>query len=136
MAGVRTGAAAAFAAAVLFSGPAGAFSESDVRKLLETQNCVGCDLSGADLFGADLSRAILSDADLRGADLTGAIFYFAIVQGADLTGANLTRADLYGADLFRSKLDGATTAEARICHTVMPDGQRSYNQCGDDTSGF
>jgi len=134
--GIRIGVAAAFAAAILYSGPAAAFSETDLNKLTETHSCVGCDLSGADLFGVDLSRAVLSDANLRGADLTGAIFYFAIIQGADLTGANLTRADLYGADLFRSKLDGAITAEARICHTVMPDGQRSYNQCGDVTSGF
>jgi len=136
LAGIKTTAVAAFAAAALCSGPARAFSEADLQKLMETQSCVGCDLTGADLFGVDLSRAVLSDADLTGADMTGAIFYFAIIQGADLTGANLTRADLYGADLFRSKLDGATTTEARICHTVMPDGQRSYNQCGDVTSGF
>lgn len=127
---------AALAAVTATAVPAAAFRQADVDKLLTTHECVRCDLSGADLFGTDLSRAVLSGSDLSGADLTGALLYFAIIQGADLTDADLTRADLYGADLFDSRFEGVETDKARICHTVMPDGQRSYDQCGGFMGGF
>lgn len=57
-----------------------------VRRLLNTNACPNCDLSGADLRGANLRGADLRNADLRYADL----------RGADLTGANLRGANLYG----------------------------------------
>lgn len=135
MAHIKKTAAAAFASAI-FAFPAAAFDQDDLDQLRETMECIWCDLSGADLFGEDLSRAVLSGADLTGADLAGAILYFAIVQGANLEGADLSRSDLYGADFYDSNFDGVTLKDARICHTVMPSGQRSYNQCGDFTHGY
>ncbi len=131
-------AAACFVAAALsvISSAAHAADPAHLARLEATGTCIGCDLSGADFFGADLSRAVLSGADLSGADMTAAILYFAILQGADLSGAVLGGSDLYGADLFRADLTGAETATARICHTVLPSGQRSYNQCHGFSGGF
>lgn len=108
----------------------------DLRRLQDTGVCIGCDLRGADFFGQNLARAVLSGADLRDADFTAAILYFAILQGADMRGATLDGADLYGADFFRADWTGADTAGARICHTVLPSGQRSYDQCRGFSGGF
>lgn len=93
----------------------------NVRQLLETNSCPGCDLSGAvmnrmNLAGADLKAANLagarlflvnlSDADLRDANLQGAALGGADLAGADLTGANLTGAVLEGAYLTGAKMEG------------------------------
>ena len=61
----------------------------DIRRLLNTNSCPGCDLKFADLRGADLRGADLRGADLRGADL----------RDANLRGAELRDADLRDADL-------------------------------------
>ena len=50
---------------LVFSVGVGAFNESHVRRLVETNKCPGCDLTGADLTNANLVGA-----DLRGADLS------------------------------------------------------------------
>jgi uncharacterized protein YjbI with pentapeptide repeats len=118
------------------AGPALAADADDLRRVEETRRCVDCDLSGADFFGQDLSRAVLSGSDLSGADFTGAILYFAILQGADLSDAQFADANLYGADLRDADLSGAETGAARICHTVLPSGQRSYGQCAGTSGGF
>ncbi|MEM1256769.1 MAG: pentapeptide repeat-containing protein [Cyanobacteria bacterium P01_H01_bin.21] len=65
----------------------------NVRRLLNTNECRGCDLRGANLEGANLSGAILTGATLSGANLKGAN-----LSGADLKGANLRGADLTGAN--------------------------------------
>ena len=59
-----------------------AYNVDHVRRLISTNKCPRCDLTGADLRGADLR-----EADLRGVDFTGAD-----LRGADLTGAILTGA--------------------------------------------
>ncbi|MEH2003903.1 pentapeptide repeat-containing protein [Nostoc sp.] len=59
-----------------------AYKVDDIRRLISTNACPGCDLRGANLRGADL----------RGADLRGADFTDADLIGADLTGADLTGA--------------------------------------------
>ena len=51
---------------------------AQVRQLLETGECFGCDLRGANLKGAHLIGA-----DLRNADLTGANLKNANLEGAD-----------------------------------------------------
>lgn len=43
----------------LIIGQAGAFKQEDVNKLLDTNGCRNCDLSGAILTGATLSEADL-----------------------------------------------------------------------------
>ncbi len=78
------------------------------NRLLTTNACRGCNLSGAvlnrlnlaeaDLEGADLSGAQLNAASLARADLRGANLRGAWLGGADLTGANLLGADWEGAD--------------------------------------
>ncbi|MEH1858356.1 MAG: pentapeptide repeat-containing protein [Nostoc sp.] len=64
-----------------------AYNVDDVRRLISTNKCPRCDLTGADLRGADLRGADLREADLRGVDFTGAD-----LRGADLTDAILTGA--------------------------------------------
>lgn len=65
------------------------YEPDHLKRLLETKQCPGCNLSYADLRGANLSYADLrganlSYADLRGANLTGANLRGAIVQGAKM----------------------------------------------------
>ena len=73
-----------------------AVNPDDLRKLLTTKSCPGCDLSGANLRGEDLRGANLQGANLSGANL----------QGANLSGAS-------GANLDGAHLDGTT---------IMPSG--------------
>jgi uncharacterized protein YjbI with pentapeptide repeats len=109
-----------FAAAALlsyFSLPVQAENLEDLRQLLSTKQCDGCDLSGSglvlsNLAGARLSRANLvnanfSQADLSGADLSGANLTGASLHGANLMGANLSGAILNGTDLREAYLTNA-----------------------------
>ncbi len=84
---------------LLTIGTAGAWKQ-ERDKLLDTNACKGCDLSGALLYGADLSGADLAVANLFGAQLPGAN-----LSGANLTHANLHQANLEGANLYRSQPD-------------------------------
>ncbi|MEM9264926.1 MAG: pentapeptide repeat-containing protein [Cyanobacteria bacterium P01_F01_bin.13] len=61
-----------------------AVDEDDLKRLLETNECPGCDLREA-----DLRRLNLSGANLEGADLKEANFFYAILDGANLSGADL-----------------------------------------------
>lgn len=94
------------------------------QRLVETNDCQGCDLSGAvlnrfdlsgvnlagaNLAGAKLYLVDLSGANLTGANLQGAALGGADLAGADLTGANLTGAILEGAYLVGAKMDGEVT---------------------------
>ena len=110
---------------------------ADVKRLLATNQCPGCNLSGANLtnanlefanlvkanltganisgarlVGANLNEANLANADLRGAKLNGARMI-----GANLNGANLVNANLLGANLIKANLNGVKLDAAR-----MPDG--------------
>lgn len=67
---------------------------------------------------------VLVGADFSFADLSGARFDRANLTGADFTGANLEGATLREAALGGAKLDGA-----RICATVMPNGELSHRDC-------
>ena len=85
-----------------------------VKKLLQDNRCVGCDLSGVDLAGrdledADLERAILTGANLREVDLEGAN-----LKGADMSGADLRDADLREADMYRASVSGADLTGAKL----------------------
>src|SRR3989338_5248372 len=76
--------------------PAYGYSEADVRKLLETNQCPGCDLSNADISDGGLDDANLSGANLSGAKLKSTSFRSTDLSGANLSGANLTGAKVRG----------------------------------------
>jgi uncharacterized protein YjbI with pentapeptide repeats len=110
---------------------------ADVKRLLATNQCPGCNLSGANLTnanlefanlveanltganisGATLVGANLNDANLASADLRGAKLNGARMIGANLNGANLVNANLLGANLIKTNLNGAKLDAAK-----MPDG--------------
>ena len=93
-----------------------------VEKLLDTNRCYECDLSGVDLSGedlsgsdlegSDLSGAILNDTDLAGTNLKGVSFEGAQMRNADLRRADLYKANLRGADLSDADFRGALTDDA------------------------
>jgi uncharacterized protein YjbI with pentapeptide repeats len=89
-----------------------------VQQLLDSKECVGCDLRGANLAGLDLSGANLQAADLTGVNLEGAKLENAILTDADLSQANLTNADLGCATVnFNLRADQET---ANVDLTVDP----------------
>lgn len=80
-----------------------------VRQLLQTNRCPGCDLTGvnlskAQLGGADLRGAILNATDFRGANLKGADLSNTSLIFARLDHANLAVANLRGARISRQGL--------------------------------
>ena len=138
------------ALAILFAvSSAGAFDPKAREKLIFSNHCEGCDLSGAalsnfhlegaGLVGADLSNsklqsayllgANLENANLRGANLSAAILDDARFKGADLTDAILVKARLGSADLSdaigltQAQLDGACKdSSGRPFKTKLPKG--------------
>jgi uncharacterized protein YjbI with pentapeptide repeats len=103
---------------LLTIGTAGAWKQEDLDKLLDTNACSGCDLSGALLYGADLS----------GADLAGANLFGAQLPGANLSGANLTRANLHQANLDGANLSGANLTGANLVWATWTDGRQCANE--------
>ncbi len=91
-----------------------AANSEDVKQLLTTNNCPGCDLSGAGLVMANLSGANLSGANLAGANLSRAN-----LTGTDLRGANLSGTGLFGANLTSAKLSGANLVGADLRNTYL-----------------
>jgi uncharacterized protein YjbI with pentapeptide repeats len=88
---------------------------SDLEKLLETNVCQKCDLTGANLKGADLTGTDLTKANLWGANL----------NNANLTDADLIDAILQNAENFNT----ANTTGAKFCKTIMPDGITNNAGC-------
>jgi len=113
--------------------------------LLNTNMCVGCDLSGAnlsglDLSGANLKNAILVDANLSGTNLSNAILINADMSRANLKGANLSGADLTNTILINADLSGADLTLANLENTDMKGAKFSGTQLTgsfmpDDSSG-
>lgn len=91
----------------LFTGVSLAADPDDVRQLLQTNACEGCDLSDAALSGLDLSEADLRRANLQGANLSYVTLTRANLQGANLQEAKLGNADLRGAMLREADLSNA-----------------------------
>jgi uncharacterized protein YjbI with pentapeptide repeats len=86
----------------------------DVSRLLSTNACSQCDLSGVSLSRASLKSAYLSRANLRGADLNQAY-----LKSADLSHANLQETQLYRADLSNSNLGGADLSDANLVEAIV-----------------
>ena len=89
---------------VLLTTPVLAYKQADLDKLRATNKCAPFDLRGADLSGAKLPKAKLHDSNLTGVNLTGAV-------------------------LLNAKIDFADFSNAKLCNTVMPDGQRIFKDC-------
>ena len=106
-------------AATIFASSASAFDPADLKNLLDTNECVRC----------DLQEAFLPNTNLRGADLIGANLKGADLRGADLFMANLTDADLSGTNLRDAILGYAIMNGAILCNTTMPDGSVIYSGC-------
>ena len=97
---------------------------NQVRQVLQTRDCQGCDLSRTKLSFANLRNANLRYANLFSADLK-----LADLRDANLVGAILDKADLRGADLTGADLTSAYMSETNFCGAIMPDGQKSSEGC-------
>lgn len=104
------------------------------------------DLSHCNLSMANLCKANLQGANLQGADLRAADLQYANLRGANLQGSNLQGANLRNAELWEAKWWDADLSEAelwwadvhiedlegaRLCRTIMPDGQQLDRDCSD-----
>ena len=104
---------------------------NNISTFLDTDKCVGCDLSGANLYNADLSGV-----DLEGAKLNDAILANANLSGANLNGAELRNADLTGANLSGATLAGADLSGAVLINSDLTDADlTAANMEGADTMG-
>ncbi len=81
--------------------------QENLERLIQSNNCPSCDLTGV-----DLNRVDLSGANLEGAILVGVKFFLANLSGANLQGANLQGAGMGGADLANADLRGANLTGA------------------------
>ncbi len=59
-------------------------AKANLQKLIKTNSCRGCDLSGL-----DFNRMDLSGVDLEGADLSSGKFYLTNLAGANLKNTKL-----------------------------------------------
>lgn len=109
-----TGAALAGRGPALAEHPVDDLQASNLRQLLITNECSGCDLTGVDLSGAHLSGADLRSADLTEANLSGVNLEGADLTKANLTDANLTGAFLTNASLAMADLDNANFTQAQL----------------------
>ncbi len=91
---------------------------------LRKANLRGANLQGADLRAADLQHANLRGANLQGSNLQGANLRNAELWEAQLWDADLSEAELWWAELHIEELEGA-----RLCHTIMPNGQQFDRDC-------
>jgi Pentapeptide repeats (8 copies) len=85
----------------------------DLQKLLTTNRCEGCDLSGVNLIGVDLSNAQLQGAKLNAANLAG----------ADLSGANMTKVSAVGTSLMGANLQKTTLVQASLVYANLAKAQ-------------
>ncbi|HEY9642220.1 MAG TPA: pentapeptide repeat-containing protein [Coleofasciculaceae cyanobacterium] len=109
-----------------------------IRSLLETKQCLDCNLKGADLARLDLKKTNLEGANLEGVNLKGAY-----LGGANLKRANLQNANLEGADLgcnaysFSFRADGNSTLGFQVDRTPItpqPDAPPGLNLHTTDNS--
>ncbi len=79
----------------------------NMTSVLNSNKCIGCDLSGINLNGMDLSGVDLSNAILDNAILVDVILVDANLSGASLINADLSRANLRGVNLSGADLTNA-----------------------------
>ena len=91
--------------------------QNNVRRLVLTNECAGCNLADVSLIEAHLIGADLRNANLVGVDFTGANLEGADLMGADLTGANFTGAFLTDTSLANTQLIDVNFTEAHLYNT-------------------
>lgn len=96
-----------------------------IAQLLESRNCVRCNLQGANLQDADLKGVNLEGANLAGANLASANLQGAYLVGANLDSANLTEAKLKSAVFAFSSLVNANLERANLTGVSMQYAQLS-----------
>ena len=96
------------------------YSEEDLKKLLKTNICINCDLSGADFKKADFSYSNLQGSNLNGANLWRANFSNSNLKNCSIEQANLKRVNFKNANL-----NGATFQWSIIRHAIM-DGSTAF----------
>ena len=96
------------------------YSEEDLEKLLKTNTCINCDLSGADFKKANFSYANLQGSNLNGANLWRADFSNSNLKNCSIEQANLKRVNFKNANL-----NGATFSWSIIRHAIM-DGSTAF----------
>jgi len=89
-------------------------TNQQLQQLLETKECIRCDLQNAELAGVNLKKANLEGANLKGANLEGINLKEAYLIGANLEGVNLNDANLGGANLTLAQLTNATLVDADL----------------------
>ncbi len=89
-------------------------NSQQVKQLLETKQCIKCDLRGANLEKAKLEAANLEGANLEGANLAGADLKNTYLVGANFSKANLTKANLEAAKLMAANLSEANLFDADL----------------------
>jgi uncharacterized protein YjbI with pentapeptide repeats len=112
--------------------------ENNRKRLIATNSCPGCDLSGinldrvnlpgANLEGANLSRtklhlATLAKANLRKTILRGAEFGGSDLAGADLRGADLRGATFAGAYFVGAQLDSGVDLNQPVAEVTLDPAQ-------------
>ncbi len=96
-----------------------AANPAHVERLLRSNQCPQCDLSGADLSNRNLFGANLTEADLSGANLAGSNLGAANLTKANLSGANLSQTYLQQAVLGDTNLSQAQLAGADLQEGVL-----------------
>ena len=104
---------------VCYATPAFSVNPEHVKRLLDTNQCPQCDLSGANLGDANLYGANLVNANLTSANLAGANLGEADFTDANLTGANLNQAYLRGAVLDNTNLSNADLTKAYLRDALL-----------------
>ncbi|VEP18870.1 Pentapeptide repeat protein [Hyella patelloides LEGE 07179] len=94
-------------------------TKAQVQQLIETKECIGCNLENADLSGVDLEQANLEGTNFAGANLEGANLKNSYLMGANLEGANLNLAELGGAIFVLTQLNNATLKAANLQATNL-----------------
>lgn len=90
----------------VFVFPATAFKQKDLDKLLRTNECRKCDLSGVNLEGVYLKNAIILYSNLNGANLSKVVFNNVSLSNCNLVGVNFDGAILKGVNMRKSNLSG------------------------------
>jgi len=114
------------ALSVCWALPGRAVDPEDLRQLLDTQRCQGCDLRGANLEGVDLRSADLTEAQLQGANLRNADLKYSNFRGANLTNAVMIAADLEAVNFSDAVLRNADVRGANLTDAVLT----RANTCG------
>ena len=103
----------------LLSTSAQAFNPEQLKQFLKTNQCQGCDLSGANLERLNLSGANLQGANLSSAILSGSNLSNANLEAANLQGASLSEAYLYRANLTGANFANAVLINANLRETIL-----------------